>query len=987
MASRKANRLDSLSATRTIRTHARLIFLISAIMTAVSVVAWGAPWTATGSANEHATIAAQSTAAASQQASAVPAQTPALSQPMPFDPQITIGKFANGLRYYIRPNTKPEKRAELRLVVKAGSILEDDDQQGMAHLVEHMAFNGTRNFPKQELVQFIESLGMRFGADLNAYTSFDETVYMLQVPTDKPETMDKALLILEDWAHNVTFDQTEIDKERGVVMEEWRIRRGAGERMQSKIWPIMLKGSRYADRMPIGKPDIIQGGKPERLKKFYTDWYRPDLMAVVAVGDFDKAAIEKLITAHFAGIPAAAKPPARTNYDVPDHPGTDYAIATDKEMSATTVEVDNVLPGREQGSIGVYRQKTVDRLFSGMLSVRFSELMQKPDAPFLFAGVSRGKFLSRTKDQAALFARVKEDGIERGLDALLSEAERVSRFGFTATELDRQKVNVLRNYERMATEKDNTVSASRAAEYIRNFLENETLPSPDDEYKLHQRFVPEITLAEINKLAREWFPDRNRLVVVRAPEKTGLAIPDETKLAAVIKAASAKELKPYVDTLAAAALLESIPAAGAISKTTTKEAAGITEWELSNGVKVVLKPTTFRADEIVFRAFSPGGTSLASDKDFIPASIATQVITAGGLGKFNAIDLRKLMTGKVASASPFIGELEEGMSGGSSRKDLETMFQLIYLRFMQPRADPTAFAVQATQEKTMMANQSAIPEYAFFEALARALYPNHPRRRFPTAEMVDEWNLDKSLAFYKDRFADASDFTFVFVGSFDVATMKPLVERYLGALPSIHRKETWKDVGAHPATGVIEKKVEKGIEPKSLNAIIFTGPFQHDQMQRVAIRAMAEVLQMRLQETIREELGGTYSISVNEFYQKNPSPEYSIAIQFGCAPERAADLIKRVFQEIEKLKTNGPSEKQVNDEKEALLREFETSSTQNYFVLGQLSQRYEYGEDPAGLWRTTEHYKKIDAAMIQQAAKTYLNTNNFVRVTLLPEKK
>jgi len=906
---------------------------------------------------------------------------------MPLDPQITMGKFSNGLRYYIRPNKKPEKRAELRLVIKAGSILEDDDQQGMAHLVEHMAFNGTKNFPKQDLVQFIESLGMRFGADLNAYTSFDETVYMLQVPTDKAEAMDKAFLILEDWAHNVTFDQTEIDKERGVVMEEWRIRRGAGERMQAKIWPIMLKGSRYADRLPIGKPEIIQGGKPERLKKFYTDWYRPDLMAVVAVGDFDKAAIEKLITTHFASIPAATKPRPRTNYDVPDHPGTDYAIATDKEMTSTIIEVDNMLPGREQGSVGEYRQKTVDRLFSGMLTARFSELTQKPDSPFIFAAAGRGSFLSRTKDQAALFAQVKEDGVERGLDALLAEPERVSRFGFTATELDRQKQNVLRNYERMATETDNTVSASRAAEYIRNFLQNETLPSPDDEYTLHKRFLPEITLDEINKLAREWFPDRNRLIVVRAPEKSGLVVPDETKLATVIKAASAKELKPYVDTVSTAALLESIPAPGAIAKTTTKESAGITEWELSNGVRVMLKPTTFKADEILFRATSPGGTSLASDKDYIPASTATQVITAGGLGKFNAIDLRKLMTGKVAGASPFIGELEEGLNGSSSRRDLETMFQLIYLRFMQPRADSTAFTVQAAQAKSMLANQSATPEFAFFEALTTARFQNHPRRRFSTAAMVDEWNLDKSLAFYKDRFADASDFTFVFIGSFDLATMKPLVERYLGALPSIHRKETWKDVGARTATGVIEKKVEKGIEPKSLNAIIFSGPFEHDQIHRVAIRSMAEVLQTRLLETIREELGGTYSINASASYQRIPNPEYSITIQFGCAPERADALIKRVFEEIEKLKTNGPTEKQVTDEKEALLREFETSSKLNNYLLNQIALRYQAGEDPAGLWNIPEYYKKIDGAMIQQAAQTYLNMKNYIKVTLVPEKK
>ena len=402
-------------------------------------------------------------------------QTSSLTQPMPVDPQITMGKFENGLRYYIRANKKPEKRAELRLVVKAGSILEDDDQRGLAHFVEHMAFNGTKNFPKHELISFMESLGMRFGADINAYTSFDETVYMLQVPTDKPGAMERALQVLEDWAHNVSFEPAEIEKERGVVLEEWRSGRGAGMRTTEKLFPVVFKGSRYANRLPIGTPEIIQTGKPERLKKFYEDWYRPDLMAVVAVGDFDKAAIEKLITSRFASIPAHKSPKPRETYDVPDRSDTGFAINTDKETTTTSIEIDTLLPARPEGSIGAYRQKTVDRLFSGMLNARFAELTQKPDAPFVLAFGGRGGFLARTKEIASLSALVKEDGIERGLQALLTEAERVARFGFTETELARQKANVLRTYERLALEKENTPAASRAGEYVRNFLIDETL--------------------------------------------------------------------------------------------------------------------------------------------------------------------------------------------------------------------------------------------------------------------------------------------------------------------------------------------------------------------------------------------------------------------------------------------------------------------------------------------------------------------------------
>ena len=916
-------------------------------------------------------------------------QAPDLKQPMPVDPAITMGKFPNGLRYYILANKKPEKRAELRLVVKAGSVLEEDDQRGLAHFVEHMAFNGTKNFPKHDLIAFIESLGMRFGADLNAYTSFDETVYMLQVPTDKPGAIERAFQVLEDWAHNVTFEPAEIEKERGVVMEEWRGSRGAGMRTVERLFPIAFKGSRYAERIPIGLPAIIQNAKPERLVQFYKDWYRPDLMAVVAVGDFDKAAIQKLIDKHFASLPASTNPRPRTTYDVPDRADTSFAILTDKETANTSVEFSTLLPAEEEGTIGVYRQKTVDRLFSGMLNARFSEMTQKPDAPFLFGFTGRGAFLARTKEIAFLSAVVKDDGVERGLRALRTEAERVARFGFTETELARQKTDILRAYEQYLAEKANTQSSAKAAEYIRNFLQGETLPSADDEYELHKLFLPGITLAEINKLAREWFPEgtKNRMVVLTAPEKTGVTIPDEAKLAAIIKEPPAADLKAYVDSVSSTALIESPPSAGKITNVTTNEKAGLTIWELSNGVKVVLKPTTFKADEILFRAASPGGTSLASDTDYIPASTATQVLSASGLGKFSLIDLGKMLTGKVASASAFISELEEGLTGQSSRKDLETMFQLIHLRFTQPRADKDAFAAQTTQMKTLLANQSVVPEFEFYTELTKALYQNHPRRQRPTAAMIDQWNLDKSLAFYKDRFADASDFTFYFVGSFDEATLKPLVERYLASLPSLKRNETWKDIGVKSPTGVIEKRVEKGIEPKSLSMIVFDGPFVFDQERRVAFRAMAEILEMRLLQELREELGGTYSVSVNDSYQKYPKPEYSISIQFGSSPERTEDLIKQVFTEIEKFKAEGPTEKQLTDEKEALLREFETQSKQNGYLLGQISARFFNGEDPAGIWLMPEFYKKVDAAAVKEAAKTYLDTSSYVKVTLFPAKK
>lgn len=910
-----------------------------------------------------------------------------LNQQIPVEPTITIGHLSNGVTYYVRANKKPEKRAELRLVVKAGSVLEDDDQQGLAHFIEHMAFNGTQHFPKNDIISFIESLGMRFGADLNAYTSFDETVYMLQVPTDKPETMDKAIQVLEDWAHNVTFDPVEVDKERPVIMEEWRLRRGAGARIQDKLLPIVLKDSRYADRLPIGKTEIIQNAKVDTLKKFYKDWYRPELMAVVAVGDFDKGAVENLIKNHFNAIPASTSPKPRPTFDVPDHKGSIYAIMSDKELTSTSVEVENILPHRQEGTVGVYRQDIVDGLFASMLDERFAEITQKPGAPFLAASVDRSPFIAKTKDEADLGARVKEDGVEKGLEAMLTEVDRVERFGFTQTELDRQKTNLLRAYERMVTEDQNRESNDRADEYIRNFLTGEPLPGAEREQAMHLQFVPEITLAEVNGIAKQWFTDTDRIVTVTAPEKSGVTLPDEAKLAAVIKSAANKDIKAYVDTVSTAALLDPLPSPGKITKTTTLDALGITEWELSNGVKVILKPTKFREDEILFRATRQGGTSLASDDDFIPANTAVQLVSAGGVGSFNRVDLAKALTGKVAAAGAFIGEDTEGFAGNASRKDLETMFQLMYLRFMKPRADTDAFAVLSNQARIALANQTAAPGYAFAEALNTIMGGNHPRRQMPKAADVDKWNLDKSLAFYKERFADASGFTFVFVGSFDVDAMKPLVERYVASLPSTNQKHAFKDIGVKLPSGVIEKRVEKGIEPKSQTAVIFTGPFEFDPAHRTALRAMSQILQTRLLESIREELGGTYSITASAQFDKYPRQEYELSIQFGSDPQRTDDLVKQVFAEIEKLKTQGPTAQQVADEKEAMLRDFETNSKENGYILSQLVGKIQYGEDIAGVWNAPELYKSVDAAMIQDAAKKYLNNDNFVRVSLFPEKK
>jgi zinc protease len=805
-----------------------------------------------------------------------------------------------------------------------------------------------------------------------------------------PGALDRALLVLEDWAHAATFDEAAIEKERAIVLSEWRMQLGAGERTQSKVRGAQLQGSRYAERQPIGTPETISKAQREQLTRFYRDWYRPDLMAVIVVGDVDREATVALVKQHFSSLAGPAEKRPRPSFDVPEHASTRFAIVTDKETTATGVAISDLRPARNQGSVGGYRDLMVDQLFEAMLDDRLDELAQRENAPFLRADARRRLFATpRTKDEAVLQALVSNEGVARGLDALVTELQRVAQFGFTETELARAKQAMMLGYERVVTESPDRESESRADEYTRNFLQAEALPTIWQELAFHRRFVPEITLAEVNALARDWFPEQNRLVIVTAPDGAGVVLPDETQLEAVIKTASAKRLDRYVDTSAGQSLMDAPPPKGTIAKTTERPDAGITEWSLSNGATVVLKPTTLMQDQVLFRAMAPGGTSLASDEDFNAARSADDVIRAGGAGRFSAVMLDRLLSGKAVSVTPFIGETSEGMGGGSTPQDLETMFQLIYLRFTQPRADPTAFAAMASQARALLANQMASPDVVFRQTIDAAIDGNIPRRQPETPATVDRWDLNKSMAFYKARFADASNFTFVFVGSFTPEAIRPLVETYIASLPATHSNEIWRDVGVARPDGVVEKTVVKGIAPKSEVAIVFSGPFEYDPGHIIALRAMTLVLQSRLFDTIRQELGGTYSIEVEPETQKVPRPEYRLRIDWTCDPERTSILVQRIFDEIEFVKGTSYSPDQVSRIRDVLRREFERNSQDNGYLLDIISRHYQDGDGTslAATLNVPEQIAALTGEAVQQAARTYLNTANYVKVTLMPEKQ
>ena len=915
-------------------------------------------------------------------ASAIP-----LSTRLPVDPKVRIGTLPNGIRYYIRQNLKPEKRAELRLVVNAGSVLEAPDQLGMAHIVEHTAFNGTTHFAKNDLIKYLESIGVRFGADLNAGTSFDETIYILPIPTDTARIVSQAFTILEDWAHGQTFDPTEVANERGVVREEWRGGRGASERMLQQWLPIAFKGSRYAERLPIGTEASIMSANPAKLRRFYTDWYRPDLMAVIAVGDFDPKAIEAQIRTHFGSIPRAkANAPKRPIYDVPANKEPLVAIASDKEATNSAVNLIYKMPAEKTVSVGDYKRDLIERLYLQMLNERFTEITQKPDAPFLAAGASKDAFFARNTEAFTLDANVKDGAIAEGAEALLKEARRVDQFGFLQSELDRARQNLLRGYERAFAEKDKTQSASFVEEYIGNYLHGETIPGIDYEFNITKQLAPTITLADVNRLAKSWITDENRVIIALSPVKAGVTLPTKAGILAAFDKANKAQLGAWTETVSTDALVSTPPVPGKIVSSKPLPSISSVEWKLSNGARVIIKPTDFKADEIVMQAYSPGGTSLAEDKDFMSAQLASQVIAISGIGSLNMIDLNKKLTGKAVRVTPGLSETQERLSASGSPKDLETMFQLIYLDFTAPRLDTVAWAAFKQQVGPFLANRGADPQSVFGDTVQVVMSQHSVRARPISPATFAEVDAAKAVSFYKTRFADAGDFTFVFVGNVDTSAVKPLVETYLASLPTVARKDAFVDRGVAAPKGVLKTVVHKGTEPKANTIMYFTGPCLYNPQNRVLIRALTTLMQTKLNETLREKLSGTYSPGVGGGCTREPRQEYSLQVTFGSSPENVEPLYTATLALIDSLKATPVSEADVAKVREEILRSHEVDVKTNTYWASNITARDQAGEDLGGLGTPYDNMvKAITPAMIQQAAKTYFNTANFARFVLLPE--
>ncbi len=905
---------------------------------------------------------------------------------LPVDSNVVIGKLENGFTYYIRVNQKPEKRIEMRLVVNAGSILEDDDQLGLAHFVEHMCFNGTKNFEKNELVEYLQSIGIRFGPDLNAYTSFDETVYMLTIPSDSTNLVDKGFLVMEDWAHNVTFEEEEIDKERGVIVEEWRFGRGPRQRMRDKYLPVVFKDSRYAERLPIGEREIIEKSDYETLRKFYRDWYRPDLMALVVVGDIDPELAEKKIIDHFSALEQPAVVRERVEYDVPDHNGTLVSVATDVEAPVSLVNIiykSDTIPYRTYGD---YQEKLNYSFLTGMLNRRLAELTEKENPPFVGANIRYGSLWARTKNALQGYALVGETGIERGLRVLLIENERARKFGFTEGEFGRYKLDLLKQYENDYNERDKTESKQWANEYIRNYLEEEPIPGIEFEYNFIKANIDKIQLDEINALAKSLISEDNRVLIVNAPEKEGLIVPDENAIMEIAESVVSMKIEPYEDKVTGNTLLTDLPEPGKIEDEKELEELEAIDLKLSNGVRVILKKTDFKNDEVLFRAFSLGGHSVYDDVDHFTALSADGIIQESGVADYSNSDLRKILAGKTVYVAPSISYETEVMSAQTRSSDIESMFQLIYLYFTNPRIDSGAFNSYVIKKKNLFENLGKEPQNYFFDKYYRILAQNHPRGDYlPVAEDWDNIDFQRAIEIYKDRFSDPGNFTLVIVGAFSVDTVKSLLEQYIASLPTLEREESFVDLGIRPPDGKQVHNVFKGNDPKSLAIVYFEEEREWNEKDAFMVSVLSDILGFRYIEKLREEMSGVYTSRVSASLHQIPYGYSSLQIMIPCSPENVDSLISVAIGELDSIQQKGVKEKDIIKAKETRRRHLETSVKTNTYWLSAIMSTIINGTDLNSV--TNEEYiEQITSGEIQRVANKYFTIGEYLQVVLFPEE-
>jgi zinc protease len=919
------------------------------------------------------------------------APRPAAAAALPVDTAVHTGHLANGLRFWVRHNSYPEHRLELRLVVRAGSILEDNDQRGLAHFIEHMGFNGTTHFAKNDMVKYLESIGVKYGADLNANTDFDETQYILPVPSDKPELVARAFDILQDWATGDKFNPDEVAAERGVVLGEWRSGLGAESRILNQEIPVIFQGSRYAVRLPIGDTAIIAHATAAPMKRFYHDWYRPDLMAVIAVGDYPVDSLKQLISTHFGAMHNPVPERPRTDAPIPVIPGTRVAIITDPEQPTESVELMIRRPTTHYRTEADERRDLISSLFTMIASQRMQLLARKPDAPFTGAGFGPSGLI-RDVEIFEVGAGAKEGKSAAAFEATLRELRRFDLHGVLPAELERAKASLLRGRESAAAEEGKTESDVFLGAYINAFLRGNAVVSATDRYALTKRVLPTITLDEVNAAIRESSRGADRVVVVLGPEKSKASLPPRDTIVAILARTDTATLAPWTEATNTAALVPNPPQPARIVSDTTYTDVGITDWHLSNGIRVLIKPTTFKADQVYVVGEAAGGFSLLRDSDLLDGTLASSVMQQSGAGAFDAQALRNKLAGKIAFIATQVDQTSEGAFAFSAPKDLESGMQLLWLTLTAPRLDTAAVSALRNQIRTQLANRGDTPDGVFSDTVLITMGRNSPRAQPLNIERLDRFDPARSLALFKDWFHDFNGFTFVIVGNVNVDSLKPLVTEWLGGLPSAGATHAWKDVEPLPPEGVITKVVRKGKEPVSEQVVLFTGPSAAaTPTTSLAAAAAAQILQERLLDTLREAMGATYSVSANSSVQRVPRLRYRSEITFKSTPAQADTLWLAAQKIISALQTSGPTPDELQKFVAQTRRETEVAVKTNDWWLSEISNHVmpdgeAAGRPLSGLLTWSAQLDGLTAAMVQDAARKYFDPANVARFVLLPEK-
>ena len=915
--------------------------------------------------------------------------------PLPVDKNVRIGQLDNGLTYYIRHNKLPENRAEFYIAQKVGSILEEPQQRGLAHFLEHMAFNGTKNFPGDDkglgVIPWCETVGIKFGTNLNAYTSIDETVYNISnAPIDRTGVLDSCLLILHDWSNYILLKDDEIDKERGVIREEWRSRNSGMLRVYTDLLPTIYQGDKYADCMPIGSIDVINNFPYQDIRDYYHKWYRPDLQGIVIVGDIDVDTVEAKLKAVFADVQKPVNPAERTYYPVTDNKEPIVAIGTDKEVDDPSIEIyfkQDATPDSEKNNVGYLASQYMTSMISSMLNARLSELVQSANPPFTRASSYYSDFfVAKTKEAFALSASSKADGIETALKTLLQETERARRFGFTESEYARARANYLQSLESAYNEREKTKHGSYVREYVQNFLNGEPIPGIEAEYAMMNQLAPNIPLQAMNMIMQQLVPDSNQVVIIAGPAKESLKYPTKEEVINLLKGMKDLDLQAYVDKVSDEPLMKEAPKGGKIISEKEGDIYGSTKLVLSNGVTVYVKKTDFKADEIRMKGTSLGGKSIFPDKDALNFAVMDNVIAVGGLGNFSQVDLTKVLAGKKVSVNAGLGATTENVFGTCSPKDFETMMQLTYLTFTAPRKDAEAFESFKNRMKAQLESAQANPLSSINDSLQKAMYNNHPRVVMMKPEMVDQIDYDRILEMYNDRFKDASDFTFYFVGNIDLETAKPLIAEYLGALPAINRKETFKDTKMSIRKGVYKNEYAKEQQtPTATIVFLYSGKAPYTLKNDILLSFATQVLDMVYTEEVREKEGGTYGVNCFGDLQKYPKEQLLLQIVFQTDPAKKDKLAGIVVDELKKLAAEGPSDVHLQKVKEYMLKKYADNQKENGYWMNNLNDYFYYGMDMTEGY--TDIVNSITAKDIQKFVSDLLKQGNEIEVTMTVPNK